>query len=57
MIAKMDFIGMNKVEINYWGNKVWFNLENKDQFQFSKGCVRSMIISIVKVRKMLSKVG
>lgn len=35
MILSMNFLGRDRVEIDYWWTKVWFNLEDGNQFEFS----------------------
>lgn len=42
-------------KIDYKRKKVWFHLNNREEFTFSKSCMISMMISSVKVRQMLGK--
>lgn len=55
MILMMDFLRKNETKINYQCKKVWFNLMNRDQFNFGDRHIKSMIINAIKARKMLSK--
>lgn len=55
MILGMDFLWRNRAKINCRHKKVQFNIENEDQFEFDEGCIKSLMIIVFKVKKMLSK--
>lgn len=55
MILRMDFLARNEVEIDYQCKKVVFSTRNRDQFEFDEGHVKSLLVSAMKTRKMLSK--
>lgn len=48
MILIMEFLRRNEAKINHQYKKVWFNLENGDQFKFNKGYVKSILINTGK---------
>lgn len=52
MILGMDFLRKNGAEIDYRRKKVWFSLENEIDCE---GRTKSMMISAIKARKVLSK--
>lgn len=55
LILGMDFLEQYRVEIDYRIKKVMFTLKVGEKLSFGKGHQKSMIISCVKKRKMLSK--
>lgn len=46
---------MYKVKIDYRKKKVWFSLNDSDEFIFREDRELSMMINNVKARKMISK--
>lgn len=55
MILGIDFLSQYEDDIDYKQKKVWFHLDDSDEFTFDEGCVWSMIISNIKARKKLSE--
>lgn len=55
LIFGMDFLEQYRVEIDYQRKKVMFTLKVGEELSFGEGHQKSMIISYVKERKMLSK--
>lgn len=55
MILGIYFLRRNRVKIDYHYKKVWFRLENGDQFEFDERNIKSLMISALKARKMLSE--
>lgn len=55
IILGMDFLGKYGAKIDFKKKKIWFNLDNGEQFNFLEGWVLSIMISSVKANKMLSK--
>lgn len=54
MILGINFLKKNGPKIDYQCKKVQFSLENENQFKFGKRHIKSMIINIIKAKKMLS---
>lgn len=51
-ILGMDFLSKYGAEIDYKNKKVQFNLDNREEFNFGKGQVLSMMINSVNNRKI-----
>lgn len=55
VILGIDFMSWYEVEINSRKKKVWFHLDDGEEFTFSKGHMLNMMINDIKARKMLHK--
>lgn len=55
LILGMDFLEQYRVEIDYQRKKFMFTLKLGEELSFGKGHQKSITISCVKERKMLSK--
>lgn len=55
IILEIGFLGRYRAKIDYQYKKVWFSLKDWDKFDFGKRHIKSMIISAIKVGKLLSK--
>lgn len=50
-----NFLSKLGVKIYYIKKKVWFNLDDGDEFIFKESQVLNMMINRVKAKKMLTK--
>lgn len=55
IIMRMDFLSHYGMEIDCRKKKVWFYLDDKEEFTFGEDHMLSMMVNNIKTRKMLSE--